>query len=288
VLSPYWLARSVAKMLLYRFRTTAAVGDDSWMRFLPTDIAPPEGSNGCPNINNKEAFRRMCDHQRIECDTLLYAHKCSGWELALPEMSGDTQQALAEHANTARMKLLTSPSSWRDSDMVLWDRCAHNTVCAHSEHAPIAFSGLEFIPSSIKRLFYVYANDSFQQSGICQQIQNARIEYLKQIRSDVQIILDPGDIEEDFAKLVFSPNVIVVSAGSSFALWSTLANTGNVWMPAPYGGNTPYVRPNYHWLTQVPALTTQACRNEFGITVGDTKDVDPKYARMIVEWLQIN
>ncbi|CAF1001395.1 unnamed protein product [Didymodactylos carnosus] len=40
------------------------------------------------------------------------------------------------------------------------------------------------------------------------------------------VIPSPGDLWQDSAKLIYAPYVLVISAGSSFALWSTLANVG--------------------------------------------------------------
>jgi hypothetical protein len=272
VLSPYWLARSVANMLGYRF-VCPRFGGSSWMARLPTAIGPEPGL--CPN---KEAFRRVCDHPN--CDALVYAHKCAGWELAIPVISRDTRQALEGSAALEKL-----PRWDKETDLVLWDRCAEDTVASHSEHAPVGFSAIELVPESIRRIFYVYSAEGFKQK-LCQEIQQARIEHIKQTRPSVEVILSPGSMEEDFAKLVFAPNVLVVSSGSSFGLWATLANTGNVWMPLPYGGFTPYVRPNYHWLTSVPMLTTDVCEKELNLDTRVSTPVRSTYGPVIIKWLQ--
>jgi hypothetical protein len=118
---------------------------------------------------------------------------------------------------------------------------------------------------------------------LCVDIRAARIERIKQLLPEAEIELSAGTRAEDCAKLALAPNVFVTSQGSSFALWSTLANTGRVWMPRLYGEMAPDdVGANYRWLTKELLLTTQVCRDQLNVTNSHL----PRSSPLIVQWLQ--
>lgn len=63
----------------------------------------------------------------------------------------------------------------------------------------------------------------------CPLFHDARDDYIKKRNPNVSVVrLEQSEMWVDFARLVFAPNVLSPSAGSSWLLWSTLANDGNV------------------------------------------------------------
>jgi hypothetical protein len=283
VLSPYWQARAVAHLANYTYHG-GAFAPDTWMRHLPTNVTP------APNCQpDAEGFGRMCRDAGPKCDAMVYAHKCvGGWNLIVPAIQAGTRHALERDQAEGGVQL----REWLQSDVVVYDRCAEDTVCGHPEHAPLGFSALAVLldrdnitggvgVGKLKRVVYVYDPQVPQQ--LCVDIRAARIERIKQLLPEAEIELSAGTRAEDFAKLALAPNVFVTSQGSSFALWSTLANTGRVWMPRLYGEMAPDdVGANYRWLTKELLLTTQVCRDQLNVTNAHL----PRSSPLIVQWLQ--
>ncbi|CAF3948959.1 unnamed protein product, partial [Rotaria sp. Silwood1] len=231
-LSPYWQARGVAflwgsSFALDRWDTS------SWIRFLPVWL-PPVASNSCVKAY-PELLLRMCKDPGPDCN-MLYAHKCVGaWNYIRNQIQQETRAALELWAHLNNRKLPV----FNRYEMVVFDHCERNTMIHHYEYGPVGFSALQCIPKIVKTVYRVYAKD--RTNFYCDAIRTAHANYLRQTRPDISVIHFPGDIWEDFAKLVYAPYVLVMYAGSSFALWSTLANVGHVWIPPVYGGMTPDV-----------------------------------------------
>jgi hypothetical protein len=113
--------------------------------------------------------------------------------------------------------------------MVLYDCCSPDTILDHSEHRPLSHSGFQYVPNAVTKIYQVYA--SARTTPLCDAIRQSQITYLRRIRFDIVVIPSPSSLWEDFAKLVYAPYVLIISTGSSFALWSTLANVDHVWIP---------------------------------------------------------
>ena len=66
--------------------------------------------------------------------------------------------------------------------------------------------------------------------GLCAEFMQSSVKYIKLRNPNVNVtMLKSSSLYVDFARLVFAPNVLVASVGSSWALWSAvLANTGTV------------------------------------------------------------
>ncbi|CAF4985411.1 unnamed protein product, partial [Rotaria sp. Silwood1] len=164
------------------------------------------------------------------------------------------------------------------SEMVMYDRCSEENTIEHSEYGPIGFSAFKCIPKIVTVLYHVY--DKAQTTFFCDVLRREQIKYLKTIRPDLIIINSPGSIWQDFAKLVYAPYVLVIYAGSSFAMWASLANVGHVWIPPLYGGMTPDVGSNYHW------INTPVLNPSMGKKFNFTKPVDISGANKLIEWLR--
>ncbi|CAF1561881.1 unnamed protein product [Didymodactylos carnosus] len=161
--------------------------------------------------------------------------------------------------------------------MVVFDRCSRDTILDHDEFGQLAFSAFRCVPEAVTILYQVYAKA--RTTSLCDALRRAQITYLSRVRPDIVVIPSPGNLWQDFAKLVYAPYVLVIYAGSSFALWSTLANVGEVWMPPLYGGMTPDVGSNFHWIN-TPILYPNIGRELNLTSPGNITDSDK-----IIEWL---
>lgn len=65
--------------------------------------------------------------------------------------------------------------------------------------------------------------------NLCDEIISESVQYIKRRNPKVNVtMLERSSRFVDFGRLVFAPNVLVTGVGSSWALWSTLANTNHV------------------------------------------------------------
>ncbi|CAF5047904.1 unnamed protein product [Rotaria sp. Silwood1] len=270
-LSPYWQARGAAFLMGSPF-SFSGWNTPTWIGFLPVSVAPVS-SNSCVKAY-PELFRRMCDDPGPECD-MVYAHKCVGaWNYIRNQILQETRSALERWA---QLNNETKPI-FNSSDMVMYDRCSEDNTLYHPEYAPIGFSAFKCIPKTVTVLYHVY--DEAQTTLFCDALRKEQTKYLKAIRPDIAVIPSRGSAWKDFAKLVYAPYVLVISTGSTFALWATLANVGHVWIPPLYGGMTPDVGSNYHW------ISTPILYPSVGKELNFTKPRDINGANKLIEWLR--
>lgn len=154
---------------------------------------------------------------------------------------------------------------YTDEDLTIYNRCAEDTLMSHTDFGNLGFSFLKYIPAHIKRIhFQGHPVHCF----ICLKLEEAMKARINKLRPNIEIFkVRHGDIDEDFAKLSFSKNVLVASFGSSFVLWSLLGSEANVWSPNFYGGYWSEVNsheiigdhfgPKWHWMHDVPKLTAK-------------------------------
>lgn len=71
--------------------------------------------------------------------------------------------------------------------------------------------------------------------GLCDDLVSASVDYIKHRNRDIDVtVLPTASSYVDFARLVFAPNVLISSVGSSWTLWSALlANNSTVRAIAP-------------------------------------------------------
>ena len=269
-LSPYWQARGAAFLMGSSF--TCNWGTNTWMKFLPGPTTPPSSNSSCVKTY-PELFYRMCNDSGPDCN-MVYAHKCAGaWNYIQDVVQKNTRSAMERWAaiNNQTIPFFTT------SEIVVYDRCERGTILGHDEHGPIGYSAFQYIPRTVTIVRQVYA--AARNTSFCNALRQSQIAYLHRIRPDITVIPSPGSIWEDFAKLVYAPHVLVMSAGSSFSLWSTLANIGHVWTPPLYGGMTPYVGRNFHWI-KTPILYPNIGRKLNIINTGNATD-----NKKIIDWL---
>lgn len=271
-LSPYWQARGVAFLLGSSFQCDKW-HTNTWMQFLPISRMPVF-TNSCVKAY-PELFDSMCYNSEPDCN-MVYAHKCIGaWNHIRDEIQLDTRSAIEQWAKRNNRTI----PYFNRTQMVMYDRCSNDTILDHPEHGPVAYTAFRYIPKTVKKLYQVYNN--IRNNSLCKALRQAQRTYLKRLRPDITVISSSDDLWSDFTKLVYASYVLIMSAGSSFSLWSTLANAGHVWAPL-YGGMTPNLGNNYHWIN-TPILYPSIGKNLNFTSVEHIID-----RNKVIDWLMNN
>mmetsp|Transcript_30508 Transcript_30508/g.60949 ORF Transcript_30508/g.60949 Transcript_30508/m.60949 type:complete len:201 (-) Transcript_30508:273-875(-) len=121
-------------------------------------------------------------------------------------------------------------------DWLIYERC---NVLQHYEHGFGTLETYNVIPSEGN--FTVYTAESpklKEHKGLCTHLHELRNEYILSRNPNVKIVPTSSSNDQwiDFARLVYAPNLLIPSAGSSWVLWSIIANTGNVHTVPQLGG----------------------------------------------------
>lgn len=275
-----WMARAIAELLGIAYRGShwgKATG--TWIERLPT------AATANPAAANRSALDLACSRCAwlTEQDLWRDAHECfiGGWMAILPTIRRETRAALVAFADASSTPIpvlgsatalspLGVPGSNTgkppprecSSHWLLYDRCE---LCHHKAHGPNQFSLYDAIPESEAACVYYVADDGLgahpnahlpPTNVSCGWWQQQRNAHILSIRPQSRIIaLRRGEKFEDFAQLVFAPNVIVGWAGSSWALWSAIAaNTGTVVIGEQ---STPDKEPPGVWDRFLPTLQSR-------------------------------
>ncbi|KAL3785673.1 hypothetical protein HJC23_008709 [Cyclotella cryptica] len=218
VLSPYWAARAMAELGGYQYRGNT-FGRGSWMEFLPT--------TALARASRKDVFENVCR----TCTSYEFFHKgeCSeGWSSIAPAVMEDTQRAILEHSKKSSEEEKNAIFNFfNPNDWLIYNRCV---VFRHSEHSPGVLRTYDAIPTEGEFSVYVMMGRNEDSFNLCNILVNESIEYMKRRNPSINVtILATSSLFVDFGRLVFAPNVLVASRGSSWALWSAvLANSNNV------------------------------------------------------------
>ena len=117
-----------------------------------------------------------------------------------------------------------------------------SVVFGHPEHAPGVLRTYDTIPTQGSFNVFIMAGRELKEDhfGLCAEFMQASVKYIKLRNPSVNVtMLKSSSQYVDFARLVFAPNVLVASVGSSWALWSAiLANSGTVVSLLPWNDLT--------------------------------------------------
>lgn len=210
-LSPYWTARAIA--LLSGLAFQGRLGTSTWMADLPSHVAANETrvnlaavrklcSNNCTLMREGERFRH-----------LQYGHECTdGWTQIVDVIQSDTRAALRPRLDG----VVVDPHEW-----LVYDRpFANHRLQGYADE-----TNMDVVPCDARVKM-------IQCFGVCERVQSKRRRRLKQrCPTNVVRMKKVSSRDADFSELVFTPNVVMGTAGSTWALWSSLANTGNVYFP---------------------------------------------------------
>lgn len=209
-LSPYWTARAIALLSGLSFQANLATS--TWMANL-TRYAAANKTRANLAVVEKLCSKNctlMREGKRFK--HLRFGHECTdAWTQIVDIIQADTRKALRPH-----FKGVVDPREW-----LLYDRPFAN----HPLQGYVDETNTDVVPCDARVIV-------IRCSGLCRHIQLRRIQHLRQKCSTVIVnTKNMSSREVDFSRLVFTPNVLVGTAGSTWALWSTLANTGNVYFP---------------------------------------------------------
>lgn len=100
------------------------------------------------------------------------------------------------------------------NDWLIYDRC---NIFGHGEHGFGSIETYDAIPATGSFRVYSLANYARgEDNGLCPELHVLRDEYIKARNPNVRIITLPtSDMWIDFARLVYAPNVLIPSSGSS-------------------------------------------------------------------------
>lgn len=225
-LSKYWVARFFAEKGGYHYAALMGFwGMDSFLQYLP------KVSMAHRNKRDQEAF------QRVLCTcppSLRDIHECNyGTAEIFETIRHDTRKALKKYANRRYRK----PSDNRTqllgeffgpNDWFIYDRCV---ILGHSSHGFATLPIYDALPTEGSYTIYTTSGRKENMGGmLCDELHKIRDEHILKRNPNVTIrtIDQSADRSIDFGRLVFAPNLLVPSAGSSWALWASLANPGRV------------------------------------------------------------
>lgn len=235
-LSRYWNTRAIAYYHGVEYFHTHSFGNDSFARFLPNRVP----GTACWQ---KERARLLCQGglNAKECN-YNFAHGCYGnFEgNARKYIIKDTQTALLKFAeNISNNLTITIPP---ESELVFHDRCSGDSMPGEVYFGHAGFSAFQYIPAHIKSIVHLYHPD---EQPLCLLLREGRKKYVLTRRPDITYTFQSRSSTEDFATLVFSRNLMLLTTCSSFNHWGAAASSGRVWSPRDY--------PNDPWPPSVDA-----------------------------------
>ena len=259
VMSLYWAARVVAELGGYNYLLTSSEEfrqEGSFLKFLPTFVSRKKDE-----ARPDELQRFLC-----HCPTKLqYYHECHYGQSAIAEtIRQDTQLALKKYASL-RLPDTDNESHilgsfYKPNDWLIYDRCC---LLGHQVHGFATLSFYNILPKNGTYTVYTLAGRrEGQGEWLCDELHAIRNQHLSQRNPNITIIplQQSTDKSIDFGRLVFAPNLMIPSAGSSWALWASLANSGRV-VTVPNGPiqeeaeeNPPGVPDNFEALTNATIL----------------------------------
>ena len=229
VLSPYWAARIEAELGGYNY-VDNVFGKKSWMQYLPTTVPAKQP--------RPTEFERFCNCYPPG-KSYEYYHGCPfGWGETYRTIRNDTRNALKHFsAERPREEQDLVFDFFGPNDWLIYDRC---NLLDHYGHGFGTLSTYNVIPTT--GAFTVYTISGRMEglgAEFCPKFHQIRNDYIRQRIPRVRVIsLEQSEqMWVDFARLVFAPNLLLPSAGSSWTLWASLANNGSV-KAVPFGRST--------------------------------------------------
>jgi len=214
MLSPYWAARAYAELGGYAFEGGPIGPENGWMRYLPTEVAaqdpkPKELHRFCNCTYGHSPAKRI----------YLYFHRCNGWGDIYQTIRNDTRNALQlfmETQNSSQKH--KAVGLFGDKDWLVYNRC---NIFNHAEQGFGSVDVYDAIPSTGKFTVFTLSNygrrGGVEDQGLCPELDQVRDKRIKWRNPNLRIVSLPlSDMWVDFARLVFAPNVINPSAGSSW------------------------------------------------------------------------
>jgi len=232
--SHYWAGRALAELGGYHYWRFWVQGVESHLKHLPNFV--PCNSNNRHN----DSTLRLQHLQRLLCncnDPLHDLHECQyGHTGIIDTIRRDTRQALVDYGHSRYHRPHQSPEKqqllgefYGPHDWLIYDRCQ---MLDHRFHGFATLHPLmDALPQNTAYTVYTILG---RREGLgrmlCDVVHEMRKNYIHQHNPNVTMVdLDQSkDSSIDFGRMVFAPNLLIPSAGSSWALWAGIANAGRV------------------------------------------------------------
>jgi hypothetical protein len=253
-------------------------GDGTWLQYLPTAVSASNLGIGDGSRRRSSSSYDEFEHFCTVCGPFFEERSSStssqdvcfgGWTGIVPTIQKETQAAIMQYSQVTNTSLPTfttadddissssssssllayffAPKKENVNHFLLHSSCE---ICTHSSQGPYKFSLLELaLPPSGRTVLHYFE----ETGGACAAISLARIDYIKEHYSNVEFrpratakrktgtsssTSTSKRLFDDFAAMVLAPNVIVGSAGSSWAHWSAVVgNSGNVFIGSSDDGS---------------------------------------------------
>ena len=274
VLSPYWAARAIAELGGYEFQGTP-FHRGTWTKYLPQ-------GNVTAVLPNLDWYTRTC-----KCREWWFFHKCIGWGYIQKTIFKDTRAALQAYAQTRPENETTQAFQINNSkDWLIYDRCC---IFCHYLFGISNIHAYDIIPTNGSFTVYSLSPpniDSHEGNGMCEPLHRLRDVYLKWRNPNITIISLPPHRElwVDFARIVYAPNLLIPTVGSSFALWSSLANDKvHIAQPMP---NIPMdALPDTYHILPSPVLFGMEAKNYFQMSQDPNAEMKKAEIRSrVIQW----
>lgn len=275
VVAPYWAARTIAEIGGYAYEGVD-LAPGTWMQYLPKKVAaqPPR----------PDAYNRTCESCR---GNLVHFHECPyGWPDVRKTIVADTRRALDAYSKTRPKNETEQVHFWSSTnDWLIYERCC--ILCHHVQGIGNIHS-YDVIPTEGNLTVYTLSPPNIDEDEghhLCSSLQSRRNEYIQTRNPQLKIVaLEPAELWVDFARLVYAPNLLIPSSGTSWGLWSMAANNGTVYTVTPVRKMTAdsiahASTGNFHVMASVPVVHDP---EELNLTAEDLET--PSGRRRVLEW----
>ncbi|CAB9523613.1 expressed unknown protein [Seminavis robusta] len=248
-LSRYYSWRILAELGGYKFDLATPIMSyhDSFLVYLPTHAQAKK-----PKQRVLQKFLCVCPQD------ISFVHECDyGVPDIIPTIRGEVRIALQEYADAKfKTKRLDNPHGWGNErklfwnffsgdsrqeskrqilgqfydkdDWLIYDRCQ---ILDHVLHGFGTLSVYDEIPSNGSFTIYSLSGRKEGLGYLCDELHEIRNDYIRSRNPNVTILeLQESNRNVDFGRLANAPNLLLPSAGSTWALYAALANVGGVVM----------------------------------------------------------
>lgn len=211
-------------------------------KYLPT-TQPPD----------RPAFTTMC----MRCGgtlSLVHATCDYGWSYVAGLARTLIRTALGTYLHDQTDQGLEFPTFFASSDdWLIYDRMLFPDLVAAPGVGVATISIYDHLPRNKNYTLYILECPRVEgHRKLYEKLLLERDRYFQTNLPRVKVVrLEPSSITEDFARMVYAPNLLLVTVLSTFGLWAAIASTGNVLtMPlrADMNFQYDYYPPNVHVL----------------------------------------
>ncbi|CAB9523612.1 expressed unknown protein [Seminavis robusta] len=296
-LSRYYSWRILAELGGYNLELATPIWSihDSFLVYLPTRAQAKK-----PKQRVLQKFLCVCPQD------ISFVHECDyGVPDIIPTIRREVRIALQQYADAKfKTKRLNNLHGWGNErrlfwnifsgdsrqeskrqllgqfydkdDWLIYDRCQ---ILDHVLHGFGTLSVYDVIPSNGSFTIYSLSGRKEGLGVLCDELQEIRNDYIRSRNPNVTIFeLQESNRNVDFGRLANAPNLLIPSAGSTWALYAALANVGRVVMLPFQTDNhrlSSKLPPNIKVLQNATVIYNPKYHKEYAKLLGFS---DPQYA----------